>query len=84
MVSNYCAHNKVIHYWKIELFPSNEKGYGTRHEMVFKGKTIEGAIKAAKKHCANFKLKDEKGEWFQVYAFSKVLYECNPWGREVK
>lgn len=78
----YISHAQVMRYWRITLTPCNEKGYGSEHSPVFKGKTLEGAIKAAKRHCKSFKLKDENEEWFQVYAFKEVKYECDAWGRE--
>ena len=79
---NYIAKNTKIKYWRIRLIPINDKGYGSAYEPVFKGKTLEGALKAATKHCQEFKM-NEHGEWFQVYGIDKVLYECDYWGREV-
>lgn len=41
---NYNGHNEVFHYWRIECISTNENASGN---FVFKGKTLDGAIKAA-------------------------------------
>ena len=82
----YNSHATVMRYWRINLIPINDKGWGTAHSPVFRGKTVEGAIKAAERHCRKFKMQEKPGaELFQVYGVDKenpVKYECNAWGRE--
>ena len=78
----YVSKAQVMRYWRITIAPCNDKGYGTEHYPIFKGKTLEGAIKAAKRYCKDCKAKDEQGEWFQVYDFKEVKYECDAWGRK--
>ena len=76
----YIAKNEIFHYWKIKLVPINNKGYGTTHELAFKGKTLDGALNSANKYC-----KDSiKNYGFQIYGVDSVLYECDYWGRKVK
>lgn len=45
MTRTYCTHNEVYRYWRIECISMpypNASG-----DFVFKGKTLDGAIKAA-------------------------------------
>ena len=80
MPRTYCTHNEVYRYWCIEcistLYP-NASGH-----FVFKGKTLEGAIKAAKKYCKKYtELRFEKcGQSMKI---GDVLYECDYYGRKI-
>lgn len=80
MGRTYCTHNEIYRYWRIECISSplsNASG-----NFVFKGKTLDGAIKAAKKYCDDytkrFYLHNE-----QSMKVGKVLYECDYYGRKL-
>ena len=76
---NYITHNEVLRYWRIECISKpypNGSGY-----FVFKGKTLEGAIKAAKKYCDKWTKFYSKNGW--TMEIGKVLYECDYYGKEV-
>lgn len=80
MIRTYCSHNEVLKYWRIECISaplSNASGH-----FVFKGKTLEGAIKAAEKYCKDYtkKVYPYNGQSMKV---GKVLYECDYWGRKI-
>lgn len=80
MARNYCVHNEVVKYWRIECISSpltNASG-----NFIFKGKTLEGAIKAAEKYCNNYNRINytRNGQSMKV---GKVLYECDYYGRKV-
>ena len=51
MPRTYCTHNEVYRYWCIECISTPYPNAGGH--FVFKGKTLEGAIKAAKKYLKN-------------------------------
>ena len=80
MARTYCTHNEIYKYWRIECISSpypNASG-----DFVFKGKNLEGAIKAAEKYCNNYNRinYNRNGQSMEV---GKVLYECNYYGEKV-
>ena len=79
MARTYCTHNEVYKYWRIECISSpypNASGY-----FVFKGKTLDGAIKSAQRYCDNYSKKC--AIYGQTMNVGKVLYECNYYGIKV-
>lgn len=77
---NYCTHNEVLRYWRIECISApytNASG-----DFIFKGKTLDGALKAAQRYCNNYNKRnfERNGQSMKV---GKVLYECNYYGKEV-
>lgn len=80
MARSYITHNEISKYWRIECISkplTNASGH-----FIFKGKTLEGAIKAAKKYCKKYtELHFEK--YGQSMEMGKVLYECDYYGRKV-
>ena len=79
MARTYCTHNEVYKYWRIECISSpypNASGY-----FVFKGKTLDGAIKSAQRYCDNYSKKCAM--YGQSMNVGKVLYECNYYGVKV-
>lgn len=80
MTRTYCTHNEVYRYWRIECISMpypNASG-----DFVFKGKTLDGAIKAAQKYCDNYNRINytRNGQSMKV---GDVLYECNYYGKKV-
>lgn len=79
MARNYCVHNEVVKYWRIECISSpltNASG-----NFIFKGKPLDGAIKSAKKYCNDYSKKCAM--YGQTMNVGKVLYECNYYGEKV-
>lgn len=86
---NYNGHNEIFHYWRIECISTNENASG---HFVFKGKTLDGAIKAAKKWCKEYNEREQnkkeynrfghKQEKYEMHV-GKVLYECDFWGHKI-
>ena len=78
---NYIVHNEVLRYWRIECI---SKPYpNASGNFIFKGKTLEAAIKAAKKYCEKF-TKANYPTRGRTMEMGKVLYECNYYGKEIK
>ena len=80
MARTYCVHNEVYKYWRIECISTpypNASG-----DFVFKGKTLDGAIKSAQRYCNNYNRINyaRNGQSMNV---GKVLYECNYYGEKV-
>ena len=79
MARTYCTHNEVYKYWRIECISSpypNASG-----NFVFKGKTLNCAIKAAQRYCNNYnKINIRNGQSMKV---GDVLYECDYYGKKV-
>ena len=78
---NYITHNEVFKYWRIECI---SKPYpNASGNFIFKGETLEGAIKAAKNYCKKFtKINYSTRGW--TMEMGKVLYECDYYGKEIK
>lgn len=82
---NYIPKNKVFHYWRIKIVPDNTEGYGSVHCPVFKGKTPEGALKAAERYTRGCHV-EVGGKSIRVYGVAKenpIEYECDAWGRRI-
>lgn len=79
MGNYYFAHNEVLKYWRIWIL-TDLNPEGNNAAYVFKGKTLENALKAAQKYCD----KQNKNRPYQHSVVGEVLYECDYWGREVK
>ena len=78
---NYIVHNEVLRYWRIECI---SKPYpNASGNFIFKGKTLDGAIKAAKKYCEKFTKANYLTRGWTM-EMGKVLYECDYYGKEVK
>lgn len=79
-MSTYCRYNEVYRYWRIECI---SKPYpNASGNFIFKGKTLEGAIKAAKRYCDKFtKAHYPTRKW--TLEMGKVLYECDYYGRKI-
>ena len=80
MTRTYCTHNEVYRYWRIECISMpypNASG-----DFVFKGKTLDGAIKAAQKYCNDYNRINytSNGQSMKV---GDVLYECDYYGKKV-
>lgn len=73
----YICHNEVMHYWKIWIISTIPEDSAM---LVFKGKTIDGALKGAKKYCeqSNSKIK------YKTLTVGEIAYECDFFGRRVK
>ena len=80
MARTQCTHNEVYRYWCIECISLPLPNAGGN--FVFKGKTLEGAIKSAKRHCDNY-TKTNYTYNGQSMKVGKVLYECNHYGKKV-
>ena len=74
---HYNPHNSVLKYWVIRINSTLSDEDCTN--IPFKGKTIEGAIKAAQNYCkrSNARLK------YKTLTVGEVLYESDFWGRKV-
>lgn len=79
MILNYVTHNEVMKYWRIECISTNPNASGN---FVFKGKTLDGALKSAKKYCNEYNKREEK-KGFKM-SVGNVLFECDYYGREVR
>ena len=77
----YITNATVMRYWRITLSPTREY-YDIECSPIFKGKTVEGAIRAAKKYCKECRVMDKNHNWFNPYEYKGVLYECDYYGRE--
>ena len=77
---NYVVHNEVYRYWKIECI-SKPYPNGSGH-FIFKGKTLDKAIKAAQRYCEKYTQFYSKNGW--TMEVGKVLYECDYYGKEIK
>lgn len=79
MVRTYCTHNEVYRYWRIECISTpypNASG-----DFVFKGKTLDGAIKAAQKYCNDYnRINSRSGQTMKI---GDVLYECDYYRKKV-
>ena len=78
MPRTYITHNEVLSYWRIEILghynPINDAAF------IFKGKTVNGAIKAAQKYCDQL---NEKRKYQKLYV-GKVISECDYYGRTIQ
>lgn len=70
----YISKNTIMKYWLIEI---NSTLDGDDGKFVFKGKTIQGALKSAQKYCdeSNSKIK------YRTLSVGNVIRECDFWGR---
>ena len=80
MARTYCTHNEVYRYWRIECISMpypNASG-----DFVFKGKTLDGAIKAAQKYCNDYNRINytRNGQSMKI---GNVIYECDYYGKKV-
>ena len=80
MTRTYCTHNEVYRYWRIECISTpypNASG-----DFVFKGKTLDGAIKSAQRYCDKYNKINyaRNGKSMKV---GDVLYECDYYGKKV-
>ena len=80
MVGTYCTHNEVFRYWRIECISASYPN--ASGDFIFKGKTLEGAMKAAQRYCNNYN-KINYARNGQSMKVGKVLYECNYYGKKV-
>ena len=80
MARTYCTHNEVYRYWCIECISSpypNASG-----DFIFKGKTLDGAIKSAQRYCDKYN-KINYARNGQSMKVGDVLYECDYYGNKV-
>lgn len=75
---NYCTHNEVIHYWKINIQTNHPMPENQTNHLVFKGKTLNGALDAAKRYCKNQNQRKSYQSWV-----GEVIYECDFYGRKI-
>ena len=71
----YITRNETMHYWRIWIkstLPEDDAMH------IFKGKTIDGALKSAQRYCddSNSKIK------YKTLTVGEVAYECDFWGRK--
>lgn len=74
----YHTHNTVIHYWLINIRTNHPMPENQTNHLVFKGKTVKNAIKAAHRYCAKQNLVKPYYSWVDT-----VLYECDYFGRQL-
>lgn len=74
---NYIAKNEIMKYWRIRI--NSDLNAENCSNLVFKGKTVENAIKAAKRYCKEL---NARQKW-QTLTVDEVLYECDFWGRKI-
>ena len=72
--------NAIYSFSRIECI-SKPYPNGSGH-FIFKGKTLEGAKKAAQKYCEKYTQFYSKNGW--TMEVGKVLYECDYYGKEIK
>lgn len=70
----YISHATVIHYYKIRI---NSTLPDDSCNLVFKGKTLSGALKAAQRYCD----KSNKLITYKTLTVGEFIEETNPWGR---
>lgn len=70
----YISHATVMHYYKIRI---NSTLPEDSCNLVFSGKSVDGALKAAQRYCdkSNSKIK------YKTLTVGDVIKECDPWGR---
>ena len=74
----YISHNETMSYWRINIKTNHPMPENQNNHIVFKGKSVENAIKAAKRYCD----KQNQKLWYQSWV-DEVLYECDFWGRKI-
>lgn len=74
---HYIAHNEIMKYWLIHI--NSTLSEEDCCNGIFRGKTLNGALKAAKRYCDN----SNKRILYKTLSVGEVLYECDPWGRKV-
>ena len=75
----YIAHNDVLRYWLINIKTNHPMVENQTNHLVFKGKAIEGALKAAKKYCDK---QNQKINWYKTWV-GEIICECDYWGRPI-
>ena len=76
MNKNYIPRNETMHYWRIWIKSTIPEDNSM---LIFKGKTIDGALKSAQKYCdkSNMNIK------YKTLTVGEVAYECDFWGRRI-
>lgn len=73
----YHSHNTVYRYWRIHIHSTNPMPENQDNQIVFKGKTENGALKAAQRYCDKL---NSQYDW-QKFSVGKIERECDAWGR---
>ena len=74
MARLYIPKNTTIKYWRIKIISTLEND---TFSPVFKGKTLENALKAAQKYCEE----SNKKITYKTLSVGEVICECDYWGR---